>query len=254
MGGALCWAWIACRWLIGLVGTCQLVYSLPLPCSSNTCICTICAWLDVAGTGLWVCHQTDFCSPTVSTRISLSFAGASRAVLLILEGLHAVVKKSGKDYCSFYETPFVLCFHLCHFSGQILHTDVVYLHGSGRNREADKLRHLMVKHRYYNSETKSLSTLGFFSLCSFPQSDKVCRLIYSLFMSEVLHNLKGNIIFLIVMTTKNTEWMCKILTAHTCLILMLLPFFNTLVLVEKVYLSSPKNKIMKNLLSARFTN
>ncbi|KAM9477849.1 S1 RNA-binding domain-containing protein 1 [Clarias gariepinus] len=31
-------------------------------------------------------------------------------------------------------------------TSQILHTDVVYLHGSGRNREADKLRHLMLKH------------------------------------------------------------------------------------------------------------
>ncbi|XP_060728120.1 S1 RNA-binding domain-containing protein 1 isoform X2 [Tachysurus vachellii] len=31
-------------------------------------------------------------------------------------------------------------------TSQILHTDVVYLHGSGRKREADKLRHLMLKH------------------------------------------------------------------------------------------------------------
>ncbi|XP_072532959.1 S1 RNA-binding domain-containing protein 1 [Salminus brasiliensis] len=31
-------------------------------------------------------------------------------------------------------------------TSQILHTDVVYLHSSGRNREADKLRHLMLKH------------------------------------------------------------------------------------------------------------
>ncbi|TSK42151.1 S1 RNA-binding domain-containing protein 1 [Bagarius yarrelli] len=31
-------------------------------------------------------------------------------------------------------------------TGQILHTDVVYLHGPGRHREADKLRHLMLKH------------------------------------------------------------------------------------------------------------
>ncbi|KAG7334245.1 hypothetical protein KOW79_002652 [Hemibagrus wyckioides] len=31
-------------------------------------------------------------------------------------------------------------------TSQILCTDVVYLHGSGRNREADKLRHLMLKH------------------------------------------------------------------------------------------------------------
>ncbi|XP_066535847.1 S1 RNA-binding domain-containing protein 1 [Hoplias malabaricus] len=31
-------------------------------------------------------------------------------------------------------------------TSQILHTDVVYLHGSGRNREADKLRHLMLQH------------------------------------------------------------------------------------------------------------
>ncbi|XP_060781594.1 S1 RNA-binding domain-containing protein 1 isoform X2 [Neoarius graeffei] len=31
-------------------------------------------------------------------------------------------------------------------TSQILHTDVVYLHGSGRNKEADKLRHLMLKH------------------------------------------------------------------------------------------------------------
>ncbi|MCJ8730774.1 hypothetical protein PDJAM_G00188170 [Pangasius djambal] len=31
-------------------------------------------------------------------------------------------------------------------TSQILYTDVVYLHGSGRNREADKLRHLMLKH------------------------------------------------------------------------------------------------------------
>ncbi|XP_036429723.1 S1 RNA-binding domain-containing protein 1 [Colossoma macropomum] len=31
-------------------------------------------------------------------------------------------------------------------TSQILHTDVVYLHGSGRNREADKLRHLLLKH------------------------------------------------------------------------------------------------------------
>uniref|UniRef100_A0A8B9LMV5 S1 RNA binding domain 1 n=1 Tax=Astyanax mexicanus TaxID=7994 RepID=A0A8B9LMV5_ASTMX len=31
-------------------------------------------------------------------------------------------------------------------TSQILHTDVVYLHGQGRNREADKLRHLMLKH------------------------------------------------------------------------------------------------------------
>lgn len=33
--------------------------------------------------------------------------------------------------------------------GQILYTDVVYLHGSGGNREADKLRHLMIRYRYY---------------------------------------------------------------------------------------------------------
>ncbi|XP_030626299.1 S1 RNA-binding domain-containing protein 1 [Chanos chanos] len=31
-------------------------------------------------------------------------------------------------------------------NGQIIHTDVVYLHGSGRHKEADKLRHLMIKH------------------------------------------------------------------------------------------------------------
>ncbi|XP_076831041.1 S1 RNA-binding domain-containing protein 1 isoform X2 [Brachyhypopomus gauderio] len=31
-------------------------------------------------------------------------------------------------------------------TGQILHTDVVHLHGSARNREADKLRHLMLQH------------------------------------------------------------------------------------------------------------
>ncbi|XP_037394204.1 S1 RNA-binding domain-containing protein 1 [Pygocentrus nattereri] len=31
-------------------------------------------------------------------------------------------------------------------TSQILHTDVVYLHGSGRNREADKLRHLMLEY------------------------------------------------------------------------------------------------------------
>ncbi|XP_047668747.1 S1 RNA-binding domain-containing protein 1 isoform X2 [Tachysurus fulvidraco] len=31
-------------------------------------------------------------------------------------------------------------------TSQILHTDVVYLHGSGNKREADKLRHLMLKH------------------------------------------------------------------------------------------------------------
>ncbi|KAI4888639.1 hypothetical protein NFI96_027067 [Prochilodus magdalenae] len=31
-------------------------------------------------------------------------------------------------------------------TSQILQTDVVYLHGSGMNREADKLRHLMLKH------------------------------------------------------------------------------------------------------------
>ncbi|KAI5606880.1 S1 RNA-binding domain-containing protein 1 isoform X1 [Silurus asotus] len=31
-------------------------------------------------------------------------------------------------------------------TSQILHTDVVYLHGSGRNREASKLRHLMLEH------------------------------------------------------------------------------------------------------------
>lgn len=33
-------------------------------------------------------------------------------------------------------------------SGQILHTDVVYLHHSGQQREANKLRHLMTKYRY----------------------------------------------------------------------------------------------------------
>lgn len=33
-------------------------------------------------------------------------------------------------------------------SGQILHTDVVYLHHSGQQREADKLRNLMTKYRY----------------------------------------------------------------------------------------------------------
>lgn len=31
-------------------------------------------------------------------------------------------------------------------TSQILHTDVVYLHGSARKREAEKLRHLMLKH------------------------------------------------------------------------------------------------------------
>uniref|UniRef100_W5UB68 S1 RNA-binding domain-containing protein 1 n=1 Tax=Ictalurus punctatus TaxID=7998 RepID=W5UB68_ICTPU len=31
-------------------------------------------------------------------------------------------------------------------TSQILHTDVVYLHSSGRNREADKLRHFMLKY------------------------------------------------------------------------------------------------------------
>lgn len=33
-------------------------------------------------------------------------------------------------------------------SGQILHTDVVYLHNSDQRKEADKLRHLMMKYRY----------------------------------------------------------------------------------------------------------
>ncbi|XP_040904982.1 S1 RNA-binding domain-containing protein 1 [Toxotes jaculatrix] len=31
-------------------------------------------------------------------------------------------------------------------TGQILHTDIVYLHDSGQRREADKLRHLMIKY------------------------------------------------------------------------------------------------------------
>uniref|UniRef100_A0AAY4D7N0 S1 motif domain-containing protein n=1 Tax=Denticeps clupeoides TaxID=299321 RepID=A0AAY4D7N0_9TELE len=31
-------------------------------------------------------------------------------------------------------------------TGKILHTDVVYLHGTGQNREADKLRHLLMLH------------------------------------------------------------------------------------------------------------
>lgn len=59
--------------------------------------------------------------------------------------------------CS-YSCIFILLFYFIffYFSGQILHTDVVYLHGSGRNREADKLRHLMLKHRYCNSENESL--------------------------------------------------------------------------------------------------
>lgn len=33
-------------------------------------------------------------------------------------------------------------------SGQILHTDVVYPHNSSKYKEADKLRHLMIKFRY----------------------------------------------------------------------------------------------------------
>lgn len=118
-------------------------------------------------------------------------------------------------------------FWLCDSSGQILHTDVVYLHGSGRNREADKLCHLMLKHRYYNSKDVS-PLLLFFLLYSYLHSlGEVHELFHSLFLlmwtfvgviSKVRNRLRGSSCSsnsIVVMNVKSFQKV-RTLNKHCC--------------------------------------
>lgn len=151
----------------------------PLPCSSTT------RKPSLTVTCLWVCSHMTCRVLEVSIAIRLPLSGWQKMVAVLSEergtrwrqknwrGIEwesavptwwwwwCIVKLISTHnlvtcvlYCPDISPLFILS------SGQILHTDVVYLHGLAKHKEAEKLRHLMFKHRYCNHSDDTEQFVG----------------------------------------------------------------------------------------------